>query len=79
MTQYSGPNSQDVLDVFSVNWDNYLAQQGYLVVCVESSRTGARGEEFRKCTYGQLGKLESNDQIEAAKYFAKQSYVDARR
>jgi dipeptidyl-peptidase 4 len=79
MTQYSGPNSQEVLDIFSVNWDNYLAQEGYLVVCVDPRGTGARGEEFRKCTYGQLGKLESDDQIEAAKYLAKQSYVDAKR
>ena len=78
MTQYSGPNSQDVLDSYSVNWENYLAQEGYLVVCVDPRGTGARGEEFRKCTYGQLGKLESDDQIEAAKYLAQQSYVDSK-
>jgi dipeptidyl-peptidase-4 len=77
MTQYSGPNSQQVLDVFSVSWDTYIAQQGYLMVCVDPRGTGARGEEFRKCTYGQLGNLESNDQVEVAKYLAKQSYVDA--
>jgi dipeptidyl-peptidase-4 len=77
MTQYSGPNSQQVLDVFSVDWNSYLAQQGYLVVCVDPRGTGARGEEFRKCTYGQLGNLESNDQVEAARYLSKLSYVDA--
>jgi dipeptidyl-peptidase-4 len=77
MTQYSGPNSQQVLDVFSVSWDTYIAQQGYMMVCVDPRGTGARGEEFRKCTYGQLGNLESNDQVEAAKYLAKQPYVDA--
>jgi len=77
MTQYSGPNSQQVLDVFSVDWNSYLAQQGYLVVCVDPRGTGARGEEFRKCTYGQLGKLESDDQVETARYLTKQSYVDA--
>ncbi len=79
MTQYSGPNSQQVLDVFSVSWDTYIAQQGYLMVCVDPRGTGARGEEFRKCTYGQLGNLESNDQVEVAKYLAKQSYVDAKK
>lgn len=79
MTQYSGPNYQQVLDSYSVNWDNYLAQQGYLVVCVDPRGSGARGEEFRKCTYGQLGKLESNDQIETAKYLAGQSYVDSKK
>jgi dipeptidyl-peptidase-4 len=79
MTQYSGPNSQQVLDYFSVDWNTYLAQQGYLVVCVDPRGTGARGEEFRKCTYGQLGNLESNDQVEAARYLSKQSYVDAKK
>ena len=79
MTQYSGPNSQQVLDIFSVSWDTYIAQQGYIMVCVDPRGTGARGEEFRKCTYGQLGNLESTDQVEAAKYLAKQSYVDAKK
>ena len=79
MTQYSGPNSQQVLDQFSVSWDTYIAQQGYLMVCVDPRGTGARGEEFRKCTYGQLGNLESNDQVETARYLAKQPYVDAKK
>ncbi len=79
MTQYSGPNSQQVLDIFSVDWNTYLAQQGYLVVCVDPRGTGARGEEFRKCTYGQLGNLESNDQVEAARYLSTQTYVDAKK
>ena len=78
MTQYSGPNSQEVLDKFGISWDNYLAQNGYLVVCVDPRGTGARGEEFRKCTYGQLGKYESDDQIEAAKYLATLPYVDGK-
>jgi dipeptidyl-peptidase-4 len=77
MTQYSGPNSQQVLDQFSVGWDTYMAQQGYLVVCVDPRGTGARGEEFRKCTYGQLGNLESNDQVETARYLSMQPFVDA--
>lgn len=76
MTQYSGPNSQSVLDRFSVNWYTYLAQEGYLVVCVDPRGTGARGEEFRKCTYQQLGRFESDDQVEAARYLTTLPYVD---
>jgi len=79
MTQYSGPNSQEVLDKFGIGWDNYLAQNGYLVVCVDPRGTGARGEDFRKCTYGQLGKYESDDQIEAAKYLAGLPFVDGKK
>ena len=76
MTQYSGPNSQQVLDDFKIGWENYLASKGYLAVCVDPRGTGARGEEFRKCTYGQLGKYESDDQIEAAKYIATLPFAD---
>lgn len=78
MTQYSGPNSQQVLDAFKVGWENYLAANGYLAVCVDPRGTGARGEDFRKCTYGQLGKYESDDQIEAARYVATLPYADGK-
>jgi dipeptidyl-peptidase-4 len=78
MTQYSGPNSQQVLDQFSIGWENYLAAGGYLAVCVDPRGTGARGEDFRKCTYGQLGKYESDDQIEAARYIATLPYADGK-
>ncbi len=79
MTQYSGPNSQSVTDSWGrgVGWNEYLAQEGFLVVCIDPRGTGARGEEFRKITYMQLGKYESDDQVEAAKYLTTLPYVDA--
>lgn len=76
MTQYSGPNSQEVLDKWGVGWNEYMAQEGFVVACVDPRGTGARGEEFRKMTYQQLGKYESDDQVEAAKYLGTLSYVD---
>jgi|AntRauTorckE6833_2_1112554.scaffolds.fasta_scaffold01388_2 dipeptidyl-peptidase-4 len=76
MTQYSGPNSQSVTDSWSFGWHNYLAQEGYMVVCADGRGTGARGEEFRKMTYLQLGKYETIDQIETAKYLSEKAYVD---
>ena len=76
MTQYSGPESQMVTDSWRVDWNNYLAQEGYMVVCVDPRGTAARGEEFRKAIYMQLGKYESDDQIETAKYLATLPYVD---
>lgn len=79
MTQYSGPNSQKVLDSLVIGWNEYLAQEGFLVVCVDPRGTGARGEEFRKMTYMQLGKYESDDQIEAARYLGTLPYVDKNR
>ncbi|QGY46916.1 alpha/beta fold hydrolase [Maribellus comscasis] len=77
MTQYSGPNSQSVSDSWGgVGWNHYLAQEGFLVVCVDPRGTAARGENFRKITYLQLGKYESDDQVEAAKYLGTLPYVD---
>lgn len=76
MTQYSGPNSQEVVDSFKIDWQYFLAEQGYIVACVDPRGTAARGEEFRKCTYLQLGKLESDDQVEAAKYLASLPYTN---
>lgn len=79
MTQYSGPNSQSALDNWDLGWEEYLAQLGYIVVCVDGRGTGGRGEAFRKVTYLQLGKFETIDQIETAKYMGSLSYVDTSR
>lgn len=79
MYQYSGPGSQQVVDRFGVGWDEYLASEGYLVVCVDGRGTGGRGEEFKKMTYGKLGYYESIDQIEAGKYLQTLPYVNPDR
>lgn len=82
MTQYSGPNSQQVVDQWMGNnywWYQMLVNKGYLVVCVDPRGTGGRGEAFRKITYKQLGHYETIDQIEAAKWLAKQPYIDGKR
>lgn len=79
MTQYSGPNSQQVLDSYSFDWEQYLAANGIIVVCVDGRGTGARGEAFRKCTYLRMGEKESQDQVEAAQALGQYPYVDARR
>ncbi|MDD2562960.1 MAG: S9 family peptidase, partial [Salinivirgaceae bacterium] len=77
MTQYSGPNSQQVLDRWSVDWEQVLATEGFVVACVDGRGTGGKGEEFRKMTYKELGKYETIDQIESAKYFGSMPYIDA--
>lgn len=79
MVQYSGPNSQQVLDTYNFDWEHHLAANGILVACVDGRGTGARGEAFRKCTYLKMGLLESNDQVEAAQALGKLPYVDKDR
>ncbi len=77
--QYSGPNSQTVLNSWSFGWANYLASQGFVIFGVDPRGTGARGEAFRKITYLQLGNYESRDMAEAGKYFASLPYIDGKR
>ncbi len=79
MTQYSGPGSQSALDRWELGWEEYMARLGYIIVCVDGRGTGARGEEFRKMTYLQLGKFETIDQVEAAKYVGTLPFVDSKR
>lgn len=82
MYVYGGPGSQTVMNNFSGQreiWHSYLADQGYIVVSVDNRGTGARGREFKHATYAQLGKLETQDQIAAARYLASQPYVDRER
>ena len=77
MAQYSGPDSQEVTDSWqNIGWEEYLAQEGFVIACIDPRGTAARGEDFRKATYMQLGKYEADDQVEAAKYLGTLPFVD---
>lgn len=75
---YGGPGSQQVSNRFGAvsMWHQLLAERGFIVVSVDNTGTGFRGEEFKKKTYLQLGKYEIEDQIDAAKYLGNMSFVD---
>lgn len=82
MYQYSGPYSQEVKDTWFTGmypgaaFEEYMAQKGFIMVCVDGRGTGGRGTQFGKCTYMKLGYYEPNDQVEAAKYLASLPFVD---
>ena len=77
---YGGPGSQQVYDQFAASgWTQWLAQEGYIIVGVNNRGTNNYGRDFMKVVYKQLGKYEALDFAEAARYLAKQSYVDPRR
>ena len=67
------------MDQYGFDWEQYLASNGIIVVCVDGRGTGARGEAFRKCTYLRMGELESRDQVEAAQVLGKLPYIDKDR
>jgi dipeptidyl-peptidase-4 len=82
MYVYGGPGSQQVLNRWKGAdywWFQMMAQKGYIIACVDNRGTGARGEDFKKVTYKQLGKYETADQIEAAKYLGSLPNVDPKR
>ncbi len=82
MFVYGGPGSQTVTDswdTYNYMWYQVLASKGYMVVSVDNRGTGARGAEFKKITYANLGKYEIQDQIATAKYLANLPTVDAER
>ena len=82
MYLYGGPGSQQVVNRWRGSnywWFQMLAQQGFIVACVDNRGTGGRGEAFKKMTYLQLGHYETLDQIEAAKYLGRLKYTDASR
>ncbi|TPN86123.1 S9 family peptidase [Aquimarina algicola] len=82
MFQYSGPGSQMVRNTWnSANdyWFMMLAQNGYIVACVDGRGTGLKGAKFKKATQNDLGNLEVQDQIAAAKQLGTLNYIDESR
>ena len=82
MTQYSGPGSQSVSNSWlgaNDYWHQSLVADGYIVVCVDGRGTGLKGRDFKKVTYLNLVKYETEDQIAAAKKLSELPYIDETR
>ncbi|NOY49843.1 MAG: S9 family peptidase [Chlorobi bacterium] len=79
LTIYGGPGSQQVTNswgYFNYFWYEMLAENGIIVISVDNRGTGGRGELFKKMTQKELGKYETLDYIEVAKYMGALPYVD---
>ncbi|MFT5230121.1 MAG: dipeptidyl-peptidase-4 [Candidatus Azotimanducaceae bacterium] len=82
MYQYSGPGSQQVANKWNGSndyWHQMLAQEGFIIACVDGRGTGFKGRDFKKMTQNELGKYEVEDQISAAKKLGAMSFIDADR
>lgn len=78
LTIYGGPESHGVYNSFSTDgWQQWLAQNGYICVDINNRGISNYGSKFGKIVYGQLGKWESHDFVEAAQYLSGLPYVDA--
>jgi len=79
---YGGPGSQNVRNAWGGLrdfWHQHLVAEGYIIACIDNRGTGGRGRDFKHMTYRNLGKLETADQIAAAKYLAEMDYIDESR
>lgn len=79
ITQYSGPGSQEVLDRWRVDWTQYAAMHGYVVLCIDPRGTGGKGRAWETIVYKNLGHYEAIDICGAARWAASLPYIDPAR
>ena len=80
---YGGPASQTVTNAWPGRGDHlfnqYLAQQGYVVFSLDNRGTPRRGREFGGALYGKQGTVEVADQLRGVEWLQKQPWVDPAR
>ena len=77
---YGGPGSQGVYNQFASNgWEQYLAQEGFVVINVNNRGSGGYGSKFEKVVYKNLGHNEAKDFADAAKFMATMPWVDGNK
>lgn len=80
---YGGPASQTVTDSWPGRGDHlfnqYLAQQGYVVFSLDNRGTPRRGRDFGGALYGVQGTVEVDDQLRGVAWLKQQPWVDPAR
>jgi len=80
---YGGPAAQTVTDSWPGRGDHffnqYLAQQGYVVFSLDNRGTPRRGREFGGALYGRQGTVEVDDQRKGVEWLRAQPWVDGGR
>ncbi len=80
---YGGPASQTVTNSWASRGDalfnQYLAQQGYVVFSLDNRGTPRRGRDFGGALYGKQGTVEVDDQLKGIEWLSRQPWVDAKR
>jgi len=76
---YGGPHSQRVTRAWGNYFDQYMAQQGFVVFRLDNRGSGRRERQFTDVLYNNLGKHEVEDQVAGIDWLARQSFVDPKR
>ncbi|WP_306394420.1 S9 family peptidase [Telluria beijingensis] len=76
---YGGPHSQRVTRAWGNYFDQYMAQQGFVVFRLDNRGSGRRERQFTDVLHNNLGQHEVEDQVAGIDWLAKQSFVDPKR
>jgi dipeptidyl-peptidase-4 len=80
---YGGPAAQTVTRAWPGRSDSffnqYLAQQGYVVFSLDNRGTPRRGAAFGGALYGRQGTVEVDDQLRGVEWLKSQAFVDPAR
>lgn len=79
LSTYGGPHSQYVSRKWGNTFDQYMAQQGYVVFRLDNRGSSRRERAFTDVIYQHLGKYEVEDQVTGIDWLDKQSFVDPKR
>ncbi len=79
LSVYGGPGAQTVARRWGGLFQQYIAQQGYIVFGLDNRGSARRERRFTDALYRELGKVEVEDQLVGIDWLSKQSYVDPKR
>ncbi len=77
---YGGPHAHNIDASFhwsARGWDVWMAQQGYVMFCLDNRGSERRGKDFEQVTFRQLGVEEMKDQLKGVDFLKSLPYVDA--
>ncbi|MFE0501167.1 S9 family peptidase [Lysobacter soli] len=76
---YGGPASQTVKRAWAPDFNQYLAQHGYVVFSLDNRGTPRRGAAFGGALYGKQGTVEVADQLKGVEWLKSQPWIDGSR
>ena len=76
---YGMPGTQIVWNQWGKTWDQYLAQQGFIVFSMDTRGMSGRGEKFKNYSYGDMAKYLAKDQLAGIEFLVENKYADENR
>lgn len=79
---YGGPHAQMINctpHYGAGGWELYMAEQGYIMLCLDNRGSANRGKAFEDIIHRQVGTVEMRDQMLAVKRLMAEPWVDEAR